>query len=328
MSFDKTDTASPYPGGASPRARALVFSVLALLVFTVLVAMLHRQQAVDSPGIAARHLTNLVRTGGAGFSWGLGVALAVAGVAIGLLGGTLGMGGGVLKVAGLLLLFRYDIHFARAVSIVTMFILAAAAVLPELRRRRARVPVSMMVGAGVAVLVGVIAGNALSGAVLTHVFGFFVLFLGLHLLGQVLADPRQLEAKAARRRRAAAVPPQVGGIIGALHGFVCGLLGISGGVVSMPLQQLSGRATVHQAIFNSLLVTVVAAGVGSLLIVPLGVAQGRLDLSLLVGVVLSIGVGAAAGARIAARLRGRIFANLLRGLAVALCTATGFSILI
>lgn len=306
-----------------------MLTIALLLIFITLVAVVE-ERGVDHAAIDSRHLAARVATGTATFSWTLALTLAAAGFGIGLLGGALGMGGGVLKVAGLLLLFKYDIFFARAVSVATMFIMAVSAVLVHRNKPKGRIGKltrTMMFGAGGGVVVGAFSGNALRGATLTHIFGFFVLFLAFSALGQLVADPYEIEAKE-RDARPQPRGKHAAGFVGALHGFVCGLLGISGGVVSMPLQQSVLLLPVRQAIANSLMVTVVCAGLGSLLIISMAAGRPEFNWELFGSVVLSIGVGAAAGAQIASRLRSAIYTSVLRLCAVALCLSASLAILL
>ncbi|GAB4282159.1 MAG: hypothetical protein Kow0092_37280 [Deferrisomatales bacterium] len=311
------------------KRRALVFSALGLVGFLVLLA-LFEQGTFDVARTDARYLLDRVRTATDGVGWAQLPGFVAMGVGAGFFAGMLGMGGGVLKVAGMLLLFRLDVYFARDVSVVTMFFSTVSGLVPHWRERRVLWELAgPMAGVAVAgVVFGVLVGNHVGGPALTHLFGFFVIFLGLNTLALVFADPGEHEmttsfrAEGDERRRGI-----LSGVVGGLHGFLCGLLGISGGVVAIPMQQLLVHVPVRNAIANTLLVSAVSTGLASGLVVLLGVTRGHYALSQLLMVIAAMGGGAAVGAQLGARAGRRVSPAVLRLLFVALALTAGVSIL-
>jgi uncharacterized membrane protein YfcA len=243
----------------------------------------------------------------------------------------LGLGGGVLKVAGMLILFNLDIFFARAVSLTTMFFTAASAAWPYAKRGFPiwQIIWPMLPPALVGVLGGLLLGNQLRGSTLTHIFGFFVLFLGLYTLAMVFDDPKE---HVLRNYFFNGRPHQhhgrLSGSIGALHGFICGLLGISGGVISVPMQQLLLNTPVRHAIANTLVVSALCSGLGSITVIAIGASRGVFSLEHILVVVLCIGGGAVLGAQIGARMGVRSNAEILRLLFVVISFGAGLSLLI
>ena len=174
-------------------------------------------------------------------------------------------------------------------------------------------------------IVGILAGNSMRGSSLTHLFGVFLLFLSFNTLALTFDDPDD-------RRLEQAYRPGHGsryraGTIGALHGAVCGLLGISGGVIATPLQQLLLHVPTRDAIANTLLVSSVATGLGSTIVVWSGVSRGDFKLAQLAFVSLFMGGAAIFGARIGTRVGQRCNVAFLRLLFVALTFAAGLTIL-
>jgi hypothetical protein len=241
----------------------------------------------------------------------------------------LGMGGGVLKVAGMLVLFQLDILLARAVSLTTM--LAATASAARIHYKSGAVLMQvvrpMLVPAIAGVLGGLLLGNVLPRATLTHFFAFFALFLGFNTLAQTFADPDENSFKEK-------IPAVLDGprklacsSIGAFHGFVCGLLGISGGVIAMPMQQALAHIPARQAVANSVVVSAVCTAFGSVAAISSGVAR---DDFLLVDVLFAsgcIGTGAMLGAQVGARLTGSVPVLVLKLLFVQVSFAAGLMIL-
>lgn len=315
-------------GFGDMKRRALIFAGLFLLAFLVVLALF--EQGLDS-GIADRHLIGRIRSAGADIGASQMPALFIMGVGAGLLGGMLGMGGGVLKIAGMLLLFKMDIFFARAVSLATMFFTTASAAWPYIKEELPiwRIVRPMLLPALAGVLGGIFLGNHLRGATLIHIFGFFALFLGLYTLAQVFADPKEHAlSKEFFPERLGQRQGRLSGSIGALHGFLCGLLGISGGVIAMPMQQLLLNVPVRHAIANTLVVSAICTGLGGLTVLAIGTAHGDFNLEHVLFVVLCIGTGAVLGAQIGVRLGRKVNIGVLRLLFVAISFLAGLSLLL
>lgn len=310
------------------RRRALTFSGLGILLCLVLVAAF--EPSGWSPDrVSAFELLARAETGGARFDWSHVPELVAVGAAAGVLAGLLGMGGGVLKVAGLLVVFELDILLARAVSLTTMFLATASAARVHIREGSVLwQAVKPMLGpAVVSMIAGMFLGIAVPRATLTHFFAFFALFLGFNTLAQTFADPNEHafeedypERLDGRRRLACSS-------IGALHGFVCGLLGISGGVIAMPSQQVFARIPARRAVANSVVVSAVCTSVGSLAAVVTGVLRDDFELIDVTVASSCIGAGAVVGAQLGARLTGIVPVFVLRLLFVQVSFAAGLMVL-
>jgi hypothetical protein len=240
----------------------------------------------------------------------------------------LGMGGGVLKVAGMLLLLKLDILLARAVSLTTMFVATVTAARVHHQNGAVLWPVvrPMLVPAAVGVIGGTLLGDVLPRAVLTHFFGFFALFLALNTMAYTFADPR--ESALLEPATAASAVRHGGSSVGALHGFVCGMLGISGGVIATPLQQSLLRISARNAVANSVVVSAFSTGIGAVMAATWGIANDEFELVDLLFATVCIGTGATFGARLGASLTGRVRVVLLKLLFVVVCFFAGLSILL
>lgn len=313
--------------GVEIKKRALVFAGLFLLVFLVVAALF--EDGLDSD-IAVRNMLGKQRSTVIEIEWEQIPALFSLGIGAGLFGGMLGMGGGVLKIAGMLLFLKLDIFFARAVSLTTMFFTTASAVWPYVKKGfpiwqiiRPMLPLAL-----VGVLVGLFLGNQLQGSTLTHIFGFFVLFLGLYILALVCSDPEEhVLRKDFFNGQLRQYESRLSGSIGALHGFVCGLLGISGGVISVPMQQILINTPVRNAIANTLVVSSLCSGLGSVVVVTTGVSQGIFSLEHILFAVLWIGGGAVIGAQIGVQIGVKSNVGVLRLLFVLISLGAGLSLL-
>ncbi len=312
------------------RRRALAFSALGIVMCVVLLAIFESVQMRAPDQYTTMELLARAESLGRAFSWREAPALVVFGVAAGIFAGMLGMGGGVLKVAGMLILLKLDILLARAVSLSTMFIASvtsawvhhqSGAVMWEVVR-------PMLLPAVAGVIGGAILGDVLPRAVLTHFFGFFALFLALNTMAYTFADPHESAFADPNVTRLDSEQRVSGWSVGALHGFVCGLLGISGGVIATPLQQSLLRIPAHNAVANSVTVSAFCTGVGSTMAAVWGVTNHEFEFADLAFSTVCIGLGAVVGARFGASLTGRIRAARLKLLFVVVCIGAGLSILL
>jgi uncharacterized membrane protein YfcA len=310
------------------RSQILVFSVLGSLLLLIGLAVFRPGGLVGARDVAS-DLLQISRGSGADISWSQGPLLFVAGAAAGFLAGMLGMGGGVLKISFLLLLFRMDIFFARAISLVTMFFSSATALWHYYKLRLVNwelaKPMALMAIPGA--LFGALIGDHIGGTSLTHVFGFFMIFLCFNTLALVFCDPDEH----ATRDGFEATTEHEGyrcATVGALHGVVSGLLGVSGGVIATPLQQVLLHVPTRQAIANSLLISTVATAVASVVVLWTASGGGDFTLSQVFFVDLFMGSGASLGAALGARVGTRCNVTILRLLFVLLALGAGLSILI
>jgi len=93
------------------------------------------------------------------------------------------------------------------------------------------------------------------------------------------------------------------------------------------MQQLVLNVPVRHAIANTLVVSALCSGVGSVTVIGLGASQGVFSLERILFAVLWIGGGAVLGAQMGARIGVRSNAGVLRLLFVVISFGAGLSIL-
>lgn len=311
------------------RRRALIFSVLGLLICVVLVGVF------EPPGWGAERATVLelferVRTGGARIEWSQAPVLVLVGLFAGLLAGLLGMAGGVMQVAGMLVVFKMDILLARAVSLTTMLLATVSATRVHVKTGNilSQLVRPMLVPCLAGVLIGIAIGNVLPRVTLSHFFALFAIFLSLGTLAQAFVDPHEYVFSDSYPRELTSGQKSMAGGIGAVHGLMCGLLGISGGVVAVPLQQVLMSVPVRNAVGNTVAISAFATTIGSVAAVVSGVFRQDFALSDLFVSTLFMGGGALVGAPIGAQLSGTMRAIYLKLMFVQLSLAAGLLILL
>jgi uncharacterized membrane protein YfcA len=306
-----------------------MFAVVFLMI-SMLVVAIFEPQVLQAPASVAKNLINRARTVGSDFDWDTVLTLLIMSFSAGLIGGMLGMGGGVLKVAGLLILFKLDIYFARAVSVGAMFFMSVSALPRYMKKDMVVWPlmVHTFIPSIVGILAGLLLGNFVGGTVLTHLFGFFVIFLSFATMGQTFLDPHETtldqvfdraSALTTRRRRILT-------FIGTMHGFLCGMFGISGGIHTIPAQQVFLDIPIRHAIANTLVISVVSAGVGMVLVAVLGVHHGDFTVHQILAAFACVAVGAFAGAQVGTRLAERTNTHVLRILVEIIGLVAGFAL--
>jgi uncharacterized protein len=214
----------------------------------------------------------------------IGVAI---GLASGVLAGSFGVGGGILMTPGIHVLLGAPAIVALATPLPVIFPTALTGALAyrrsgELDTRAA----AWLVGPG-------LLGAALGAWLTENVDTTLLLLVTAVLLGsQAIAILRQTRGPLRREPREATAP--ILGGIGAVAGFLSGLLGIGGGLVMVPLLAGWLGMPLKRALGTSLLAIVALVVPGTVV----HAALGHID----VGIGLALAVGAVPGARMGATL--------------------------
>jgi uncharacterized membrane protein YfcA len=199
--------------------------------------------------------------------------LVAIGISMGLFGGLLGIGGSVVMIPALVLAFGENQHLYQASAMICNFFVAAAATVAH-KGQEILVGSVVKYMAPVSVL-GSIGGVVLSNApffshgksyVLAHIFGLFLIYVIYH---NVVRLYRDYQPKS-EHIRGEINPDAIGTvvlsiIIGFITGIAGGLLGLGGGTVCIPLQQVLLKMPLKKAIANSAATIILIAAVGATL---------------------------------------------------------------
>jgi hypothetical protein len=238
--------------------------------------------------------------------------LILIGAVTGLLSGMLGAGGGFLFVP-LLTLVGVPMRSAAGLSLLYVACVATAGAVSHCRQRTADVKVAAAVipGGVMAVPLGSYCSGVLSNDLLQVIFGLTVLggALGLHwqsthrtpfpgvpVLGSGMQRPPWVILRRARVQGVEYLFPVNllrGLVVGAITGFLSGLLGVGGGPVMVALLILLVGVPVQIAMGTSLLAIVVPAVAGGITHYGLG----HIDIASALPAVLAGAMGAVFGAR-------------------------------
>lgn len=227
--------------------------------------------------------------------------LFILGFLSGIVGGMLGMGGGLLKVSGMFLFFGYEVILARVIALITYSCIAITAFLKYRSFNFIMWDVVKILASSaiVGVIAGILLGNVINSVWIEKLLGMYALFIAVVIAFQIYKTGRAKTNTEWKYKPAFANKLS---FIGILKGFSCGLFGISGGIISVPLQQLMLKIPVKNSIANSLTSAMFSATFASFLALTTGIASGFFKLSLPLILALPLIPGTIIGARIGARI--------------------------
>ncbi len=239
----------------------------------------------------------------------LDLLLALSGVLAGAFGALLGLGGGILIVPILTLGFGLPLTTAVGTSLVCVIATSTGAAAFNVRAGRADVRLAISLGTGT--VVGAVTGGVIAGflpeRVLAGLFAALLVYTAYTMgrglrgapegAGESEEDPASPSGPGAPAYRTHRLPLAVTGSV--LAGNVSGLLGVGGGIVTVPLIHLVMGAPVRIAITTSNVMIGITAAAGAYAYL----FRGDVDPRIAAPVVLGVVVGAAIGAAVSRRLR-------------------------
>ena len=183
------------------------------------------------------------------------VILVLIGSVMGFFGGLLGIGGSVVMIPALVIAFGENQHLYQASAMICNFFVGLAAVLVHKKAHVLMIDIlKWLVPAG---LLGIIAGVWLSNISffagpnsynLCRAFGFFMIYVAVYNIfkfGKRDGGADGLDMSKSKISRALTM------CTGLITGLSAGLLGLGGGTVCTPTQQLFLKIPLKRAISNS-----------------------------------------------------------------------------
>ncbi|HUV41229.1 MAG TPA: sulfite exporter TauE/SafE family protein [Sedimentisphaerales bacterium] len=194
--------------------------------------------------------------------------LVTIGLVMGLFGGLLGIGGSVIMIPALVLAFGQDQHLYQASAMICNFFVGISAVAVHKKADMLLTGVIKWIipVAALGIIIGVAISNlpAFGGQnsyLLARTFGAFLIYVIVYnclMFGKSRGGMDGLDVSRSRR----SVPLAI--LCGLLTGVPAGLLGIGGGIVCTPAQQLFLKMPLKRAISNSAATIAAIAVIGAL----------------------------------------------------------------
>jgi uncharacterized membrane protein YfcA len=254
---------------------------------------------------------------------------SILGIVVGLVLGLTGAGGGILAVPALVFGMGWSMQQAAPVALIAVAGGAAIGAIEGFRKRlvRWRAALLMAFAALPSTLLGVRAARHLPQQWLAGIFAVVMLLVAVRLLRGTRTAPdgvaenslamARIDQKTGRIRWSWPTAALIAGI-GALTGFMTGLLGVGGGFVIVPLLRRHSTVSMHGIVATSLLVIAVVSSAGVLIALLHGAALPQPATAWFVG---ATAAGMVLGRRLAGRLSAR---RVQQGFAAVLfCVALG-----
>ena len=191
------------------------------------------------------------------------------GLLAGMFGGMLGVGGSIIMIPVMTLIFGPAQHLYQGAAMIMNFFVALPSAWQHRRRHATLSPILRVTipCAIVGVVVGVWASSGpwfhgRNEVYLARIFGGFLFYEAGYNVYRLIARRRfpDMDVEAARR-----IPRwKIASAVGLPTGFVGGLLGVGGGIVAVPMQQLLLRVPLHRAIANSAVTIVPLSIIGAI----------------------------------------------------------------
>ena len=291
------------------------------------------------------------------------VGLVLLGLAAGITGGMITMGGGIILVSGMFIFFGYGMHLIRPVAFITNVFTYGAA---SLRNKSAGLVMwdkvkGLVPWAVVGVIVGYLIGSKLDDQVVGYMLGLFALLMAAKTLHEIFQGEEEQEIiystdgsresevdtsetaaydsveammesmdaetsrdKGISRGRSALLE---NGILGIPMGLVSGILGISGGVVEVPLQRHFAKISLHNAIANSSVMVFWASLAAAVVSLVHGSTIGAFEWQTPLGIALIMIPSSYIGGMLGAKMLRHIQVDKLKWIYVALMLVVGIRML-
>ncbi len=252
--------------------------------------------------------------------------LLLLGLLSGMVGGLLGMGGGVMKVANLHMIMGFEIVLARIVSLISYCVISFSAFL--IYRKSDFIlwnVVKMLIPSAIlGSVVGVIIGSYINPDYIELLLGIYALFAGVVVLNHIWTSPAEETILASPEMKTKETTVSV---IGIGMGIICGLLGISGGIFSTPMQQTFLKFPLKNSIANTVTAAIFCSITASGFILVTGLHKGDFILSEVMILTVILIPGNFFGGQIGGWLAKRLNINIMRVIFAIVAFAIGFSTL-
>lgn len=200
---------------------------------------------------------------------------SIIGISAGLIGGLLGIGGGLIVVPALLLVFQWQdfpsaMHMAVGTSLAAMIFTSAASAWAHLKQKGIAWELFLAFAPGIitGAMVGCMLADRAPGQELKWVFEILLCCIGVYLL---------LFSKREESKLISITPkPFIVNFLGVMIGMFSSLLGIGGGVMTVPLLTIL-QAPLKNAISTSAVTGFLVAVTGSSFFIMLGLKQEHSD---------------------------------------------------
>lgn len=318
--------------------------------------------SMNPVGVIHSQLDHVFTENIAGFPVEELLGLALLSLVAGIAGGMMTMGGGVIQVAGMMAIYGYGIYLVRPVGYLTnIFVYGAAA----WRNNKADLiswekVKSLLPWAVIGVVVGYFIGNSVGDRGVAIMLGLFALLMAakaIHELstdrdnlseGEVVKSATSSEMDDLINENPAASSANIeyktldslrkeyntwgdkmkNALLGTPMGLISGIMGISGGVIEVPMQRYFSGISLKNAIANSSVLVFAASISGAMVAFVHGLGTGLIDWQAPLTLSAVMIPGAFAGGYIGSKLLDVLPLNVLKLVYIMMMLAVAVKMLI
>ncbi|MBF0275279.1 MAG: TSUP family transporter [Nitrospinae bacterium] len=235
-----------------------------------------------------------------GFDFTKTSALFILGLLSGIMSGMLSMGGGLILVSGLIFIFHYGIVLIRPIAYLANFFTSGSSAYQYLKEEIIDFTkiTYLLPSAILGLVIGYFVGNEMSMTFIKSILAVFALLVSLKLIYELITD-NHLEDMVQGPEDTSVTKFSV---MGLPMGFFSGVLGITGGVIEVPLQRLALKTPLKNAIANSSVMVFFTSTIGIILSLADGAITGTFDWHVPVTIALFVIPGTIIGGQIGAYL--------------------------
>ena len=243
------------------------------------------------------------------------VALFFLGLFSGVMTGMLSMGGGVILVSGLIYFFHYGLVLIRPIAYLSNFFTSGGSAYKYLRTGTLDLQkITYLVPAAFfGMFLGYFVGKVLGMVLIQKILGVFAFLTSLVLLYEVFnANGYAEKGKKEGNEKEGSPTLKNAYLLGVPMGFFSGVLGISGGVVEVPMQKAIMKVPMKKAIANASGIVFLTSIFGTFLSLGDGAITGSFDWQFPVLVAIFVIPGSIIGGQLGAYLTLKIPTQIVK----------------
>jgi len=259
------------------------------------------------------------------------IFLALIGITMGFLGGMLGIGGSIVMIPSLVFVFGENQHVYQASAMICNFFVGIGSISVHLRKRSMMPHIlkQLVPSAVLSAMAGVFVSNSqiFSGGnsyILARIFGVFLLYVifynVIRLRNRHNTAMHDFDISHTTRSGTPVI------LCGILSGFTAGLLGIGGGIILVPAQQLFLKMPIKRAVINSA-ATIVAIALAGALYKNLSLCHHGLSVLESLKIAIFIIPGALAGSIIGSRVLHKLPVKVVRIVFICLAIPASYKLI-
>lgn len=261
------------------------------------------------------------------------LTLFIVGLVMGLLGGLLGIGGSVIMIPALTFLMGENQHLYQASAMICNFFVSASSLIGHYKAKAFNVSIlKWLIPLGVAGIVGGVAVSnsrvfeGSNGYLLARLFGAFLVYVVIYNSFRLFSSVSKKNEPVNQQTATVKANAFRSSFCGLITGLAAGLMGIGAGTVSTPLQQVTMKRPLREAMSNSAVMIVAISWIGAVY-KNATLAQHGLHFAESFRIAICVIPGSMIGGYFGGHLMHGLPKNLVRGAFIVVCIIAAIKLL-